>query len=148
MALHRVDMIRVLRAVIPVETLKMGDREYAVPSQSWVSDKFAKYHFARRTAYIPGRFDCWELAWECCIMARSFHARHGKGLNGLACGVFNYVPTTKQTGVQYGVASDHAGVIFICGKAGAERVLFFEPQRSYTVHLLHEEILSIYDPVF
>lgn len=148
MALHRVDLIRILRDVIPIETLTMADREYAVPSQRWVAGPFAKYHFSKRTRYIPGRFDCWELAWECCLMARSFHATHGRGLNGLACGVFKYIPTVVQTAVQYSADGHHAGVIFICGKPGAERVLFFEPQRSYTVHLIHEEILSIYDPVF
>ena len=112
-------------------------------ASDWVADVFSRYHWGARTPYAAERFDCEDLALEAVVLARKLHAQSTKELHGLACGWLYYTPTKQTLGVQYG-NQDHALAWFITGKAGNETILFFEPQRSYTVPLEPEELQSVY----
>ena len=143
MSIHATDVIRIVPPVFPISELQLGDRTYSVPSQDWVADVFSRYHWGARTPYAAERFDCEDLALEAVVLARKLHAQSTTELHGLACGWLYYTPTKQTLGVQYG-NQDHALTWFITGTKGNETILFFEPQRSYTVPLEPEELQSVY----
>ncbi len=144
MSLHATDILQITRQVMPRHAdFNLWDRAYSVPSLKWVTGPFAKYHFITRTPYAENRFDCEDLSLECAVMARQLHAKSTQRLNALAFGWLIYTPDQLEANVQSTPGGAHCINWFIAGKAGNERVWFFEPQRSYTVNLSNDEINSI-----
>lgn len=148
MSLHPTDLIRVVKKVFPSANIHLYERAYSVLSLDYVTDEFAKWHFANRTAYKPNAFDCNKLAMEAALMVAKSHARNSDQLTAPAFGWMIYTPEQHKTNVQYDPAGQHALNIFLHGKEGHEKLGFFEPQRSYAVHLTNDEINSTLDIYF
>jgi len=142
MSLHLVEIIAIVkREGIPTNILDLRDRAYSIPSLSWVNGAFAREQFKRRRKYVDEAWDCEDFTDEAACIARRLHADNParKAKAGLAFGSVIYQPD------QRGKDEMHAINWFVYGSVGQERIGWFEPQKSQSIKLSKNEILSIVD---